>query len=184
MSIASLTILLASVLAFVVNAYAFSSAEGNHAVSTKTTQSSRLKSLWMSAESLPNNLNDNKGLKIAVVGAGPSGLLLTHLLMKNDNNGTNQPKITLFDSRSDPRANEIDGRAYALGIGIRGRTAIQKTDPDLWEAVKSRGYESERFKLHLSISKDRDLIIPLRSDSKKSSRETVIGIVHSSSGKT
>ncbi len=172
-SIASATILLTTVLAFTVDAYAFFNAGGKLAASIKRTHSSQPKILWMSVDTQSNNVKNHQGLKIAVVGAGPSGLLLTHLLLKNDNQGANRHKITLFDSRSDPRANTIDGRAYALGIGIRGRTAIQKTDPDLWEAVKSRGHESERFKLHLSISSDRDLVIPLRSDSKKSSRENI-----------
>ena len=161
-----LAIILAVVVAFAVDAYAFSNVRQNNLPSAATTHSSRLNHLSMGAEYRPKN---TKGFKIAIVGAGPSGLLLTHLLLKNDNDEPNHPKITLFDSRSDPRNNEIEGRAYALGIGIRGRTAIRRTDPDLWEAVKARGYESERFKLHLSISNDRDLVIPLRSESKKSS---------------
>lgn len=102
------------------------------------------------------------GLKIGVVGAGPSGLLLSHLLLRETSHS-----ITLVDGRSDPRTNQLEGRAYALGIGIRGRTAIRSVDEALWEAVKSKGYESERFKLHIGLPfRNKDLVVPLRSDSE------------------
>jgi kynurenine 3-monooxygenase len=97
-----------------------------------------------------------------------AGLLLSHLLRKDSENCKSNNCVTLFDGRSDPRTNKLEGRAYALGVGIRGRTAIRTADPALWEAVKKRGYESERFKLHLGISDTKDLVIPLRSDSKPS----------------
>jgi kynurenine 3-monooxygenase len=105
-------------------------------------------------------------LNVAVVGGGPSGLLFSHLLLQQDNT-----KVTLIESRSDPRAEDLEGRAYALGIGIRGRTAIRQVDEDLWEAVRRRGYESERFQLHIG-----GLVIPLRSESdgKRSSDDTDI----------
>jgi len=115
-----------------------------------------------------NDNSRNEGLNIAVVGAGPSGLLLSHLLRKDSDNCKSNNRVTLFDGRSDPRTNKLEGRAYALGVGIRGRTAIRTADPALWKAVKSRGYESERFKLHLGLSDTKDLVIPLRSDSKPS----------------
>jgi kynurenine 3-monooxygenase len=99
-------------------------------------------------------------LNVAIVGAGPSGLLLSHLMLKQDNT-----RVTLLDSRPDPRTKGAEQRAYALGIGIRGRTAIRQVDAKLWQAVKRRGYESERFQLHVG-----GLVIPLRSerDGKKS----------------
>jgi kynurenine 3-monooxygenase len=93
-------------------------------------------------------------LDIAVVGAGPSGLLLSHLLLQQENT-----KVTLLDGRSDPRRKETEQRAYALGLGIRGRAAIRHVDEDLWQAVKQRGFESERFQLHIG-----SLVIPLRSE--------------------
>ena len=37
-----------------------------------------------------------------------------------------------------------------MGLGIRGRTAIQTVDNELWNSVKKRGYECERFKLYLT----------------------------------
>lgn len=38
----------------------------------------------------------------------------------------------------------------ALGLGIRGRTAIRTVDEKLWSAVKEKGYECERFRLHFN----------------------------------
>jgi kynurenine 3-monooxygenase len=93
-------------------------------------------------------------LNVGIVGAGPSGLLLAHLLLQQENTS-----VTLMESRTDPRSKDIEQRAYALGIGIRGRTAIRQVDEDLWRAVKSRGYESERFQLHVG-----GFVIPLRSE--------------------
>jgi len=81
--------------------------------------------------------------------SGPSGLLLAHKLIKSQIPIT---KLDLYESRSDPRDEQSLGasRAYALGLGIRGRTAIQTVDNELWNSVKKRGYECERFKLHLT----------------------------------
>ena len=116
----------------------------------------------------PTTTNAGDGLRIAVVGSGPSGLLLSHLLLGPGGNGSGeQHRIELFDGRSDPRSNRLEGRAYALGIGMRGRTAIRSAGPGLWEAVKARGYESERFRVHIGVSPRRDVVIPLRSDSKE-----------------
>jgi len=88
-------------------------------------------------------------LKIAIVGAGPSGLLLAHRLIAS---GLPLEQLDVFESRADPRSSSssLEGRAYALGLGIRGRTAIKTVDGELWSSVKARGYECERFRLHLS----------------------------------
>ena len=166
-------ILLATVLRFALEANSFSYSGRSNAVSLAIANASQRSRLWMGNDQSFGNQTKKKGLKIAIVGAGPSGLLLSNLLMKGDDQSI-PLEINLFDFRSDPRANEIEGRAYALGIGVRGRTAIRRLDPDFWEAVKLKGFESERFNLHLGISKKRDLIIPLRSDSnKKSSKKHV-----------
>mmetsp|Transcript_1422 Transcript_1422/g.3115 ORF Transcript_1422/g.3115 Transcript_1422/m.3115 type:complete len:498 (-) Transcript_1422:217-1710(-) len=86
------------------------------------------------------------GLKVAIAGAGPSGLLLAHKLLEEG------ATVEIIESRSDPRAPEagMEGRAYALGLGIRGRTAI-RTVSDLWDAVKPAGFGSEKFKLHTPL---------------------------------
>ena len=58
----------------------------------------------------------------------------------------------MFESRADPRdlQKQQGSRAYALGLGIRGRSAIRTVDEELWAAVKMRGFECEQFRLHLS----------------------------------
>jgi kynurenine 3-monooxygenase len=83
-------------------------------------------------------------MNVAVVGGGPSGLLLAHKLLASG------ATVNIFEGRTDPRSlTDLEGRAYALGLGMRGRTAIRSVDDALWEAVKARGYESERFTLYL-----------------------------------
>ena len=60
------------------------------------------------------------GLRSLIVGGGPSGLLLAHRLL--DAGGS----VSLLEGRPDPRApGYLEGRAYALGLGLRGRTAIR-----------------------------------------------------------
>ena len=133
-----------------------------------TRKSRSLSSLYSTSGNVDtrSDASPPPSLDVAVVGGGPSGLLFSHLLLQQDNT-----KVTLIESRSDPRAEDVEGRAYALGIGIRGRSAIRQVDEDLWRAVKSRGYESERFQLHIG-----GLVIPLRSESdgKTSTDNTAI----------
>ncbi|KAL7554449.1 hypothetical protein ACHAWF_019029 [Thalassiosira exigua] len=90
-------------------------------------------------------------LRIAVAGAGPSGLLLAHALLRSPYLPLG--RVDVFELRSDPRSLSDEasaGRAYALGLGARGRAAIRSVDDRLWEAVKGRGRECERFRLHLT----------------------------------
>ena len=71
------------------------------------------------------------GLRAAVVGGGPAGLLLAHRLLADG------ASATIFEGREDPRIDgAIEGRAYALGLGLRGRTAIRAADEELWRAVR------------------------------------------------
>lgn len=61
----------------------------------------------------------------------------------------------MYEFRSDPRRDDARrsgvGRAsYALGLGARGRAAIRSVDEGLWTAVKVRGFECERFRLHFN----------------------------------
>ena len=87
-----------------------------------------------------NTLN---GLKVAVVGGGPSGLLLSHRLLKG---GASQ--VSVYESRGRPTSGSLSSRAYALGLGIRARTAIKSVDDELWQAVQQVGFLSERFQFH------------------------------------
>jgi len=91
-----------------------------------------------------NEKSPKKTIKVCIVGAGPSGLLAAHCLLKSGK------QVSVYESRPDPRLLDKEDRAYALGIGIRGRTAIRSVDESLWNTVKARGYESERFDLYLT----------------------------------
>ena len=84
------------------------------------------------------------GLRTAIVGGGASGLLLAHRLL--DSGAT----VKLIEARQDPRLGlSLEGRAYALGLGLRGRSAIRQVDEKLWQSVKGAGFGSDRFTLHL-----------------------------------
>ncbi|CAJ1349869.1 unnamed protein product [Effrenium voratum] len=83
-----------------------------------------------------------------------SSLLLAHLLLAAG------ARVRLLEARQDPREpGSLEGRAYALGLGIRGRTAIRAAGEKLWDAIKPSGFASERFKLHIAP----ELAIDLRS---------------------
>ena len=85
-----------------------------------------------------------QGLRAAIVGGGASGLLLAHRLL--DAGCT----VKIFEGRADPRGSDaLEGRAYALGLGLRGRTAIRSCDEELWQQVKGAGFGSDRFTIHL-----------------------------------
>lgn len=124
---------------------------------------------WKNSAALFASSNDNdslKGMKVAIVGSGPSGLLLAHQLIQ-----AGVDSINMYETRNDPRnADNLEGRAYALGIGIRGRTAIRSVDDALWQAVKARGYESERFNLYIAGK----LKINLRDSPKQQDGDDIV----------
>lgn len=96
-----------------------------------------------SATAICASKNLAESLSVTIVGAGPAGLLLAHQLLEAG------ASVNVFEKRSRPILGKLpmDGRAYALGIGRRGRTAIQKA-PHVWEAVRKAGFPSDRFRLH------------------------------------
>lgn len=129
-----------NVALIVDQSYAFISPSSHGRVAPATPSSSLLLS------SVSSTSNDE--LNVAIIGAGPSGLLLAHRLISSS---FPVSTIDIYESRSDPRkASNLDGRAYALGLGIRGRTAIKSVDEKLWQSVKSRGFECDRFRLHIN----------------------------------
>ncbi|KAL7483803.1 hypothetical protein ACHAW6_009445 [Cyclotella cf. meneghiniana] len=95
-----------------------------------------------------SSTNQNASLKIAIIGAGPSGLLLAHRLLSSA--ALPLSTLDIFESRSDPRLAALADRAYALGLGVRGRNAIRSVDDELWTRVKSNGFECDRFRLHFN----------------------------------
>jgi kynurenine 3-monooxygenase len=117
-----------------------------------------------------NTGTELQGLKVAIVGAGPSGLLLAHLLLDAGCSSCHvyerrtRPVPVVFDNKvgSDQSDQKKTPRAsaYALGVGRRGRTAIQNAGESVWQAIRAQGFASERFQLHLPILQD--LIPPIR----------------------
>jgi len=84
------------------------------------------------------------GLSAGIIGAGPSGLLLAHKLLQGG-----ASRVVVYEKRPPPSATlSEDGRAYALGLGRRGRTAIKSVDDDLWRAVRTQGFDTQRFDLY------------------------------------
>lgn len=85
--------------------------------------------------------------KLVIVGAGPAGLLLAHLVLANPKH---EYEVQVVDARADPRlqTEETFRRQYSLGLGIRGRTAIRQV-PGLWEEVRQKGVPCDKFLLYL-----------------------------------
>eukprot|EP00804_Cyclotella_cryptica_P006999 CCRYP_007137-RA/>CCRYP_007137-RA protein AED:0.29 eAED:0.29 QI:0/-1/0/1/-1/1/1/0/539 len=117
--------------------------------SPRTTSTKIIPSSTSSSSS--SSTNQNSSLKIAIIGAGPSGLLLAHRLLSSSTSAaTPLSTLDIFESRSDPRLAPLADRAYALGLGVRGRNAIRSVDETLWMRVKSSGFECDRFRLHIN----------------------------------
>ncbi len=70
--------------------------------------------------------------KIAIVGAGPSGVLLAHYLLRRDD----KYQIDIYERRSDPRIVEFSkSRTYPISLNERAMSALRKIE-GLEEAVK------------------------------------------------
>jgi kynurenine 3-monooxygenase len=111
---------------------------------TKFPSAIRFAALLVTLVAAPADAVALEGVRTAIVGGGASGLLLAHRLL--DEGAT----VSLFESRADPRhSNSLEGRAYALGLGLRGRTALRTVDERLWKDVAASGFASDRFTLHL-----------------------------------
>ena len=83
-------------------------------------------------------------LKVAIIGAGPSGILLAHKLLQNDK----VRLVSLYERRSRPAYQKIES-SYVVGLGLRGRRAIQSVDGALWKAVEDKTFSCSKFILHI-----------------------------------
>jgi kynurenine 3-monooxygenase len=106
-------------------------------------------------------------LNVAIVGAGPSGLLLAHRLLSSS---AVAATVAVYESRPDSRRHDglalapadedlastttsgsgSSSRAYALGLGPRARRAIRSAGAGLWDEVEARGCRCDRFTLHVT----------------------------------
>jgi kynurenine 3-monooxygenase len=82
--------------------------------------------------------------KVAIIGAGPSGLLLAHYLLRRHH----QYQIDIYERRSDPRGIPFDKtRTFPISLGARGMNALRQI-PGLEEAVKAVSLEIQGSILH------------------------------------
>lgn len=71
--------------------------------------------------------------KVAIIGAGPSGLLLAHYLLRRGD----KYQIDIYERRSDPRIVSFSkSRTYPISLNERGMRALRKIE-GLEEAVKA-----------------------------------------------
>ncbi|MFM2062957.1 MAG: hypothetical protein RLZZ507_2627 [Cyanobacteriota bacterium] len=89
--------------------------------------------------------------KVAIIGAGPSGLLLAHYLLRRDH----KYQIDIYERRSDPCGISFDKtRTFPISLGERGMNALRQI-PGLEEAVKAVSLEIKGTVLHQKNGKNR-----------------------------
>ncbi|MCC5636909.1 FAD-dependent monooxygenase [Nostoc sp. CHAB 5844] len=89
--------------------------------------------------------------KVAIVGAGPSGVLLTHYLLRRQE----KYQIDIFDFRSDPRtASFSKSRTFPIVLSQRGINALRQIE-GLEEAVKAISLKTNGAVLHENNAKTR-----------------------------
>ena len=96
--------------------------------------------------------------KVAIVGAGPCGLLLAHYLLRRGDSDIETPKrdryqVEIYDRSSDPRlAAPSNTRSFPISLSTRGKNALAKID-GLLEAVEAKGAKMQGSMLHQSKGK-------------------------------
>ena len=89
--------------------------------------------------------------KVAIVGAGPSGVLLAHYLLRRQK----EYQIDIYERRSDPRITSFSkSRTFPITLSERGINALSKIE-GLLEAVKSMGVEITGTVIHQKKGKMR-----------------------------
>jgi kynurenine 3-monooxygenase len=82
--------------------------------------------------------------QVVIVGAGPSGLLLAHYLLRR----TQKYQIAIYERRGDPRTVSFStARTYPLTLIERGRRALRKIE-GLEEAVMAQGVAIAHTQFH------------------------------------
>ncbi|BAY14233.1 FAD-dependent oxidoreductase [Calothrix sp. NIES-2098] len=89
--------------------------------------------------------------KVAIVGAGPSGILLAHYLLRRDN----KYQIDIYECRSNPRIVPFSkSRTFPISLNERGMNALKKIE-GLEEAVKAISVEMTGTLFHQKNGKTR-----------------------------
>lgn len=89
--------------------------------------------------------------KVAIVGAGPSGVLLAHYLLRRGD----KYQIDIYDRRNDPRVVEFSKyRTFSIALNERGISALQKIE-GLEETVKAISVETTGSITHQKNGKTR-----------------------------
>ncbi|WP_242034214.1 FAD-dependent oxidoreductase [Richelia sinica] len=91
-----------------------------------------------------SNFNTNSMKKVAIIGAGPSGVLLAHYLLRRND----QYQIDIYERRSDPRNIAFSKvRSFPISLGDRGMSPIAQI-PGLVTAVKAVSIEKVGTIIH------------------------------------
>ena len=89
-------------------------------------------------------------MKVAIVGAGPAGVLLAHYLLQREDY-----QIDLYEKRADPNLLiDAQNRTYPLSLQERGRSALRKI-PHLEETVAEAGTFCRGTVIHRQGGKSR-----------------------------
>ncbi len=89
--------------------------------------------------------------KVAIVGAGPSGVLLAHYLLRRGD----CYQIDIYDHEPDPRTVSFENsRTYPLALYEKGLSALRKIE-GIEAAVKAKGIEIEGTIVHTKNGKTR-----------------------------
>jgi len=89
--------------------------------------------------------------KVAIVGAGPSGILMAHYLLRRGD----KYQIEIFERRSDPRKSSFSkARTFSIALNDRGMIPLGKIE-GLQAAVKAISVETNGSIAHRKNGKDR-----------------------------
>jgi kynurenine 3-monooxygenase len=90
--------------------------------------------------------------KVVIIGAGPTGLLLAHYLLRRG-----KYHVALYEQRPDPRSTDVSqDRTFPLSLQERGRKALRQI-PGLEEAIAADSVFCTGTKLHSRKGKPREI---------------------------